>query len=1114
MRLFKIFLIMLVGFGFGLSGLQAQTETQYYIPGGGGGSDLDSVIAFNILQDSIFQITLMSGQTYQDTFAWSLLISEAGGMDLDSIVDVSVQGDTLITITLMSGQTYTALVTKPTSLTVGADGIITLTLSNGETLFDTINTLGPSLVLFQMGDDFGRYTVKNPGDTVFVSNGLRSYQVTSPQQYDVGMGGTLIESTVVICDSMNFTMNQAGQVFLQTNQFASTLFPRLDPDTFSFRFWATGEESNRYVIGLNKNKALLQHRTASGEENGIMAAADSLLIFADDPFVIEAPQIRIENPDLDTTGFLKIDSTILKKNNNVPFVLGWDRDSQIVKLVEIDSLPGGSGIGGSGTLNRLAKFTPDGTHIGDSQFYDDGTRVGLGTTSPSVTAYFEIRKAGLNQLRLAYDGSNYMDFFVTTTGNLYLTGNGGRLGIGDPTPDQSLDVVGGIALSGEFAPNDDAGNANEILMSQGSATYPVWDSLRWANLSVSLKDSIQSRLKGVGLDNRVAYWVNPDSVSYIDDSYFNPATQETTFGSVLLRTSDDDIEAINFAGTVKSEVGQLGSEPDTLDGTARDWEINVDVLGPDTFWLPTPETGWEYIIYNSSETDSIFINPVETYQICADGTCADFYTLHAKTGIWVKAFAEATEWAVIGEVTSTGGGGGSGNISGTLTDGYIVNASGTNTIEDSPMYTDGTNVSLGAATTIFSKFGIQTNSLGTTQTNDSGLTLRNNTAATSGNQQISNALRWRGNGYRVSGGVSVPVDWMTYVLPIQGTANPSSALLFLNAIDNGSYDNVFSLSSAGLIYLGSPASSDVPYLNRSSGASDAYVGNGRAIVFSNRQQSTSGDIYGFKFTSPTSVSKTSGSYIVNNVAQGFAPTSGTCTFSGFEYNGTINQTGSTGVSRGYYSNPTLTAAADWRSFESSNNTGYSYYGAGTAPSYFGGDVTIRDASTDIINFKSSVSGRPVGVLRSSAGFISFEDLNGNNFLSLDTLNNKYELGADGQAIYTGNSTGNTRHEFLGNSSHNELRTSTSTTVNITGEYGTYEADITSASGDITYDLPAGAAALRGEWYIIAEGAGGGNDAILNPAGTDEINGVNAAYNITSPGLYILKCDSQGNWWVK
>lgn len=41
------------------------------------------------------------------------------------------------------------------------------------------------------------------------------------------------------------------------------------------------------------------------------------------------------------------------------------------------------GGGGTGTINRISKFTASGT-IGDSQIFDDGTNVGIGTTSPTT----------------------------------------------------------------------------------------------------------------------------------------------------------------------------------------------------------------------------------------------------------------------------------------------------------------------------------------------------------------------------------------------------------------------------------------------------------------------------------------------------------------------------------------------------------------------------------------------------------------------------------------------------------------------------------------------------------------------------------------------------------
>lgn len=51
---------------------------------------------------------------------------------------------------------------------------------------------------------------------------------------------------------------------------------------------------------------------------------------------------------------------------------------------------GGGTIGGGGTLNYIAKFTPDGLTINNSLLFDNGTSVGLGTITPDASAILEL----------------------------------------------------------------------------------------------------------------------------------------------------------------------------------------------------------------------------------------------------------------------------------------------------------------------------------------------------------------------------------------------------------------------------------------------------------------------------------------------------------------------------------------------------------------------------------------------------------------------------------------------------------------------------------------------------------------------------------------------------
>ena len=65
----------------------------------------------------------------------------------------------------------------------------------------------------------------------------------------------------------------------------------------------------------------------------------------------------------------------------------YDDDTGVVLF----TIGGGGGtIGGGGTLNYIAKFAPDGTHIGDSQLFDNNASVGVGTVTPDGSAKLDV----------------------------------------------------------------------------------------------------------------------------------------------------------------------------------------------------------------------------------------------------------------------------------------------------------------------------------------------------------------------------------------------------------------------------------------------------------------------------------------------------------------------------------------------------------------------------------------------------------------------------------------------------------------------------------------------------------------------------------------------------
>lgn len=88
-----------------------------------------------------------------------------------------------------------------------------------------------------------------------------------------------------------------------------------------------------------------------------------------------------------------------------------------------------------------------------------------------------------------------------------------------------------------------------------------------------------------------------------------------------------------------------------------------------------------------------------------------------------------------------------------------------------------------------------------------------------------------------------------------------------------------------------------------------------------------------------------GTVQVFTTSAAFNRNSGTNTYTGLNLSGTINQTGTaTGITRGVFVNPTLTAAVDWRSIEWTNNTGRGLWGTGTAVNALAGPTTIGAAA--------------------------------------------------------------------------------------------------------------------------------------------------------------------------
>lgn len=184
-----------------------------------------------------------------------------------------------------------------------------------------------------------------------------------------------------------------------------------------------------------------------------------------------------------------------------------------------------------------------------------------------------------------------------------------------------------------------------------------------------------------------------------------------------------------------------------------------------------------------------------------------------------------------------------GTVTGTGTINYISKWTSGTAIGNSGIFDNGTSVGIGT-TSPGSKFDVTTNALGTTQTNTSGISLVNTTAAANGAQQISPAIRWQGNGWKTDAtAASRDVNFRMDVLPVQGAANPSGNLRVQSSINGAAYSTISFWDNAGNFTANNIFANNIQpssrltiqsgaemYLNSSSGTSGMVVATVGGIV--------------------------------------------------------------------------------------------------------------------------------------------------------------------------------------------------------------------------------------------------------------------------------------------
>jgi hypothetical protein len=227
----------------------------------------------------------------------------------------------------------------------------------------------------------------------------------------------------------------------------------------------------------------------------------------------------------------------------------------------------------------------------------------------------------------------------------------------------------------------------------------------------------------------------------------------------------------------------------------------------------------------------------------------------------------------------------------------------------------GPNTIVGTTTNII-KYSFA--SLGTTVVDGAGLWFSNSTAAAAGAQQISPIITFEGQGWKTTGTASVQTLWQIYNLPVQGSANPTTNLIFQSKVAGSSTNGGLTLASDGAILLTQAHGLKINdaaglgnvggiTLNGSSAvANQIQVNTGFIINQPSTWNATSG--IGITINPGNTVTPTSGAITGSSFAGFFSPASGTAAFTAVSITTAINQTGGSNGSITYLDiNPAIIA---------------------------------------------------------------------------------------------------------------------------------------------------------------------------------------------------------------
>ncbi len=127
---------------------------------------------------------------------------------------------------------------------------------------------------------------------------------------------------------------------------------------------------------------------------------------------------------------------------------------------------------------------------------------------------------------------------------LLLTGQ--NVGIGIATPTEKLHVAGNLRFDRALMPNGNAGTSGQVLVSQGAATAPAWQTPAWAGICNTATTNYVQKWTGAELCNTIIF----DNGTRVGISTATPASKfEVVDGGLSFRVGGNLMSLRKDAGT-------------------------------------------------------------------------------------------------------------------------------------------------------------------------------------------------------------------------------------------------------------------------------------------------------------------------------------------------------------------------------------------------------------------------------------------------------------------------------------------------------------------------------------------------------------------------------------